>query len=69
MLRLPKHYSRRFAADRVRYSPTDLTDHYREIYGVMRPGEATWPATARDVIEWLVFANIQCPECNAPESE
>lgn len=43
------------------------TDHYREIYGAMRPGQPTWPATAKDVIDWLVFANIQCPECNAPE--
>jgi len=45
------------------------TDHYREIYGEMRPGESTWPANARDLIDWLLFANIQCPECNAPESE
>lgn len=45
------------------------TDHYREIYGAMRPGEPTWPANAHDVIDWLVFANIQCPECNPPESE
>ena len=44
-----------------------ITDHYREIYGAMRPNEATWPATAKDVIEWLVFVNIQCPECNVPE--
>jgi hypothetical protein len=42
------------------------TDHYREIYGAMRPGEPTWPTTAKDVIDWLVFANIQCPECNSP---
>lgn len=46
-----------------------VTDHYREIYGAMRPGERTWPANARDVIDWLVFANIQCPECNVPESD
>jgi peroxiredoxin len=45
------------------------TDHYREIYGAMRAGEPGWPATAKDVIDWLVFANIQCPECNAPESD
>ena len=44
------------------------TDHYREIYGAMHPGEATWPANAHDVIDWLVFANIQCPECNPPEA-
>lgn len=45
------------------------TDHYREIYGAMRPGEAAWPTSAQAVIEWLVFANIQCPECNVPESD
>jgi len=45
------------------------TDHYREIYGVMHPGEPSWPTTAKDVIDWLVFANIQCPECNTPESD
>lgn len=45
------------------------TDHYREIYGVMHPGETAWPKTAKDVIDWLVFANIQCPECNPPESD
>ncbi len=44
------------------------TDRYREIYGAMRPGDRTWPQTARDLIDWLVFANIQCPECNPPES-
>ncbi len=46
-----------------------ITDHYREIYGALRPGEATWPANAKEVIEWLTFANIQCPECNVPESD
>lgn len=46
-----------------------VTDHYREIYGAMRPGERMWPTTAREVIEWLVFASIQCPECNVPESD
>lgn len=45
------------------------TNHYREIYGAMRPGEAAWPTSAQAVIEWLVFANIQCPECNVPESD
>lgn len=44
-------------------------DHYREIYGAMRPGEPTWPTSAQEVVEWLLFANIQCPECNAPESD
>jgi len=45
------------------------TDHYREIYGAMRPGEPAWPTNAKDVTDWLLFANIQCPECNPPESD
>jgi hypothetical protein len=44
-----------------------LTDRYREIFAVLRPGDARWPASARDVVEWLTFMNIQCPECNPPE--
>jgi len=45
------------------------TDHYREIYGAMRPGEPGWPRSAKDVTDWLLFANIQCPECNPPEED
>lgn len=46
-----------------------VTDRYREIYARLRPGEPGWPRTAKEVAEWLTFANIQCPECNVPESE
>jgi hypothetical protein len=56
-------------ADRRAAPALFVTDHYREIYGAMRPGEPGWPASADEVIEWLVFANIQCPECNVPEWE
>lgn len=44
-----------------------ITDRYREIYHVAREREAGWPPTAKDVLDWLVFINIQCPECGAPE--
>ena len=44
-----------------------LTDRYREIFAVLHPGEGRWPASAHDVVEWLTFMNIQCPECNPPE--
>jgi hypothetical protein len=44
-----------------------ITDRFREIFIVLRPGSASWPTSARDVIEWLTFINIQCPECNPPE--
>jgi hypothetical protein len=46
-----------------------VTDHFREIYAALRPGEHGWPASAGDVVDWLVFVNIQCPECNAPECD
>lgn len=44
-----------------------VTDRYREIYAATRPGDADWPATVNDVLRWLTFVNIQCPECNPPE--
>lgn len=44
-----------------------VTDRYREIFAVLRPGDADWPQSAEDVMEWLTFVNIQCPECNSPE--
>jgi peroxiredoxin len=44
-----------------------ITDRFREIYHVFRPTDADWPPSARDVLDWLVFMNIQCPECGAPE--
>lgn len=44
-----------------------VTDRFREIYADLRPDEPGWPASARDVLEWLTFVEIQCPECNPPE--
>lgn len=44
-----------------------ITDRYREIYHIFRPTEPAWPPTAEEVVSWLVFMNIQCPECGAPE--
>lgn len=44
-----------------------VTDRYREIYATARPEHAGWPTTADDVLRWLTFVNIQCPECNPPE--
>lgn len=43
-----------------------ITDRYREIYHAARPGDAHWPTNAEAVLSWLVFMNIQCPECGAP---
>ena len=44
-----------------------ITDLYREIYLAARPEDSTWPENAESVQSWLVFMNIQCPECNVPE--
>lgn len=44
-----------------------VTDRYREIYATARPEQPGWPATADDVLQWLTFVNIQCPECSPPE--
>jgi len=44
-----------------------ITDRYREIYAATRPGDADWPTTVSEVLQWLTFVNIQCPECNPPE--
>ncbi|HEX6965311.1 MAG TPA: hypothetical protein VF166_05900 [Gemmatimonadaceae bacterium] len=44
-----------------------ITDRFREIYHVFRPTDTDWPPSGRDILEWLVFMNIQCPECGAPE--
>lgn len=44
-----------------------VTDRYREIYATTRPGQPDWPQAADDVLQWLSFVNIQCPECNPPE--
>lgn len=44
-----------------------VTDRYREIYAAIRPEQTDWPAALEDVLKWLTFVNIQCPECNPPE--
>lgn len=44
-----------------------VTDAYREIFAVLRPSEPGWPEGASDVLQWLTFATIQCPECSVPE--
>jgi hypothetical protein len=44
-----------------------ITDRYREIYAATRPEDADWPTIVNDVLHWLTFVNIQCPECNPPE--
>ena len=44
-----------------------VTDRFREIFGAYLPGHGPALPSAQEIIEWLVFINIQCPECGAPE--
>jgi hypothetical protein len=51
-------------------SPVSL-ERYRgctpEIYAAYLSGyDSTLPG-AQEILDWLVFINIQCPECGAPE--
>jgi hypothetical protein len=41
-----------------------VTDRFREVYAAWR-GSALPGAQA--ILDWLVFINIQCPECGWPE--
>ncbi len=44
-----------------------VTDRYGEIFAVFpTPGRRTSP-NVNDLLEWLEFINIQCPECFPPE--
>ena len=45
-----------------------ITDRYREMFTLARVGDEQWPARGTQVIDWLTFVNIQCPECSAPEA-
>jgi peroxiredoxin len=44
-----------------------VTDRFREIFAAYIPGQGSALPGAQEIIEWLVFINIQCPECGAPE--
>jgi peroxiredoxin len=44
-----------------------VTDRFREIFAAYLPEHGSALPTAQEIIEWLVFINIQCPECGAPE--
>lgn len=44
-----------------------VTDRFREIFSAYLPGRASALPGANEVLDWLVFINIQCPECGTPE--
>jgi peroxiredoxin len=44
-----------------------VTDRFREIFAAYLPGPGSTLPGAKEILEWLVFTNIQCPECGVPE--
>jgi len=44
-----------------------VTDRFREIFAAYLPVSGRGLPSAKDILEWLVFINIQCPECGVPE--
>jgi peroxiredoxin len=44
-----------------------VTDRFREIYAAYLPGHGSALPGTKEILEWLVFINIQCPECGVPE--
>lgn len=44
-----------------------VTDRFREIFAVYLPGPGSALPGAQEILDWLVFINIQCPECGVPE--
>src|SRR5207302_1625889 len=44
-----------------------VTDRFREIYAAYLPGHGAALPGAKEILDWLVFINIQCPECGVPE--
>ena len=44
-----------------------VTDRFREIFAAYLPVSGRGLPSAKAILEWLVFVNIQCPECGVPE--
>jgi hypothetical protein len=44
-----------------------ITDKFREVFHVYRVGEGEMLPTAKDILSWVEFVEMQCPECHPPE--
>lgn len=44
-----------------------VTDRYGEVFGVYRTRDGQMLPGAAEILSWLEFINIQCPECEPPE--
>ena len=57
------------AADKSGHPATAIyiTDRFGEVFAVYRAAEGQTMPSAQEIMEWLTFINIQCPECGHPE--
>jgi peroxiredoxin len=44
-----------------------VSDRFREIFAAYLSGHGSALPGAKEILDWLVFINIQCPECGVPE--
>lgn len=44
-----------------------VTDRYGEVFGAYRTRDGQTLPGAYEILSWLAFINIQCPECEPPE--
>ena len=64
------HIHRRVGATDAAGQPAPalfITDGFREIYATYVSPEGSVLPGAKEVMDWLRFINIQCPECGVPE--
>jgi peroxiredoxin len=57
------------AADQSGHPATAIyiTDRFGEVFAVYRAAEGQTMPSEQEIMEWLTFINIQCPECGHPE--
>lgn len=44
-----------------------VIDRFGKVFGAYRTGDGEPLPRVVDILKWLAFINIQCPECEAPE--
>ena len=44
-----------------------ITDRFGEVFAVYRKAAGQTMPSVREIVKWLTFINIQCPECGHPE--